>query len=196
MGKLDYKGLVINQRDDVYPPCHDTFQLVETLECITDKDCLEIGCGTGVVSLVLARNGNRVTAADLNPHAVKCVEESALANGLKLQVLESDLFQSVQGKFDIIIFNPPYLPTVDDDRTGDKWQDVSTDGGIDGLEVTRRFLNDCPEHLKDEDSSIYTIISSLSPEKAVTALLEDYCVVNSHSKKHFFETITVYELRS
>lgn len=196
MALLDYKDLIIDQCDEVYPPSHDTFLLADLAQDIEDSDCLEIGCGTGLVSLVLAGNGNRVVASDLNPHAVKCTKSNARDNDLELEVVEADLFQGIERRrFDIIIFNPPYLPTVEEDRTSDKWQDVATDGGIDGLLVTREFLSQAPDHLK-EGGMIYTVVSSLSPEKAVKELLQGFTVVETVDKKHFFETITVYKLTS
>ncbi len=192
MPDIEYKGLVIRQCDDVYPPTHDTYMLADILKELSVKKCLEIGCGTGLISLLLAKGGNNVTASDLNPHAVECTRRNAGENGLDLEVVESDLFENIGGKFDIIVFNPPYLPTVDEDRV-DKWHDMAVAGGIDGLEITREFLAGAKEHLNPE-GIIYIIVSSLSPNRAVSSLLDGFTVVEQNEKKFFFEKITVYGL--
>lgn len=73
---------------------------------------LDLGCGSGVVSVFAARRGARVVAADINPSAVRCARLNALLNGVEAQVeaREGDLFAPVVGEqFDLIVFNPPFF---------------------------------------------------------------------------------------
>ena len=71
-----------------------------------------MGCGSGIVSIFCASLGAECFAADINPAAVKTAKENAELNGFgnKIQVVESNLFENIKDKFDVIFFNPPYYP--------------------------------------------------------------------------------------
>ena len=74
------------------------------------RSVLDVGCGTGVLSLAAARAGGVVTAIDINPHAVHTTIENAAANGLTVEVLLSDLFAGLRDRhFDLVVANPPYF---------------------------------------------------------------------------------------
>lgn len=92
---------------------------METLE-LNGKKFLELGCGSGLISLVAASKNANVTSSDINPLAVKTASTNAVANNLKVRTLVSDLFQNLQNEtFDYIIINPPYFkrdPKTDSDK--------------------------------------------------------------------------------
>jgi release factor glutamine methyltransferase len=69
---------------------------------------LELGCGTGFLSIVAARKGAKVTASDINPKAVENTRINAATNGVHIEIVTSDLFTNLPGSFDRIIINPPY----------------------------------------------------------------------------------------
>jgi SAM-dependent methyltransferase len=77
---------------------------------VAGKRALDVGTGTGVLALLLARAGARVTATDLSPAAVACARENAarLGQAERIEVLEADLFPA--GRFDVVVCNPPWLP--------------------------------------------------------------------------------------
>ena len=85
----------IRERDDVYPPSDDSILLIESLQIRPGERILEIGCGSGVVSIHCASNGCSVTAVDINPSAVECTRENAELNGVPMDVRQSDLFENV-----------------------------------------------------------------------------------------------------
>jgi release factor glutamine methyltransferase len=73
------------------------------------KEVLELGAGSGLISISAARKGAIVTATDINPVAVSYLAQNAVANQVSLTVIESDLFRAVPARiFDIIAINPPY----------------------------------------------------------------------------------------
>jgi SAM-dependent methyltransferase len=77
---------------------------------VAGKRVLDVGTGTGVLGLLLARAGARVTATDLSPDAVACARENAqrLAVADRMEVVEADLFP--EGRFDLVVCNPPWIP--------------------------------------------------------------------------------------
>jgi release factor glutamine methyltransferase len=73
------------------------------------KKFLELGCGSGLISIVAAKKGARVTASDINPVAVEYLERNSLQNNVQVETITSDLFSTIPGQqFDIIAINPPY----------------------------------------------------------------------------------------
>jgi len=70
---------------------------------------LELGCGSGLISLVAAKKGASVTSSDINPVAIEQLKANSHANGIELRMIESDLFRSIPPQqFDIIAINPPF----------------------------------------------------------------------------------------
>ncbi len=97
----------------VFPPFMtlSTKILLDYLEQIdiTGKTLLELGCGSGIISVRSAARGAKVTATDVNPAALQMLRQNSMASAI--EVLESDLFDSLGGcKFDFVIINPPYYP--------------------------------------------------------------------------------------
>lgn len=112
-----------------------------------DWTVLDMGTGSGVCAVFAARHARSVVAVDINAAAVRCAEINARLNHLehKIDVRQGDLFAPVQGeKFDLILFNPPFLrgtPTDDRDRA---WR---------SSDVAERFVAGLREHLKPHGSA-------------------------------------------
>ena len=99
----------------VFPPQYtfSTKLLLKHLETlnIKGKTFLELGCGSGIISLIAVKKKALVTATDINEKALNELEKSAVKNGLKLKIIKSDLFDNItESHFDYIFINPPYYP--------------------------------------------------------------------------------------
>jgi len=142
--------------DEVYQPAEDTYLLLKAalVEARPADRVLEIGCASGFVSQELALRAKRLLATDINPHAVR----AARARGI--EVIRADLFRGIKGKFDLILFNAPYLPTRPEERTG-QWIDYALDGGVNGRQTVDRFIEDLAEHLRPGGRALL-LISSLT----------------------------------
>ena len=174
-----YNSLTIYLHHEVYEPAEDTFLLLESISVIPGQKILEIGSGTGIISLSYASQGAEVICSDINPHAIKIIQRNIQENHSQLkgsiEVRTGNLFDILHKdeRFDIIIFNPPYLPTTNEDKKGmSEWYTRSFDGGETGLQVTTRFLKECKRFLK-KDGHVYIIISSFSKQENITRLLEE-----------------------
>jgi len=182
------KEIDIEECEGVYPPKEDTFLLLEALEVRPGARVLEMGCGTGLISCHIAACGAILTAADVNPRAVACTCANLRRNGLPGEVLESDLFSAVEGKFDIIAFNPPYLPVVEYGPLEKAWA-----GGKEGVDVVIPFLAGATEHLDDE-GRILLLLSTEMGQAAVDDALRMFSRHRLRSRHYFFEELWVEEL--
>ncbi|HNV97846.1 MAG TPA: methyltransferase [Chitinophagales bacterium] len=78
---------------------------------LTGKHILELGAGSGLISIATAKKGAVVTASDINQQALQALQQNAEHNQVKLQIVYSDLFGSLEGMhFDYILINPPFYP--------------------------------------------------------------------------------------
>ncbi|OGS56422.1 MAG: hypothetical protein A3K60_00250 [Euryarchaeota archaeon RBG_19FT_COMBO_56_21] len=189
--KLD-QTIDIEVIDEVYDPSDDSYLLLRVVDPKPGESMLEIGPGTGLISIHAAKAGAIVTAADINPHAVECTRRNAVANGVRIETVKSDLFQNVKGNFDIIVFNPPYLP--DSTRTT-SWIEKSWSGGEDGAEVALKFLQEAWRHLAP-GGRIYMILSSAGGLMSVVrAARERYESVMLEEQRMFFESIFAYRFK-
>ncbi len=116
---------------------------VENLPDIRGKDFLEIGCGSGLISIFAHFNGAKsVTAVDINPAAVENTEDNFRrykASNCRAHV--SDVFTNVEGKYDVILFNAPYHGT----EPADDLEKSVTDTGYKSL---RTFLSQAMQYLR------------------------------------------------
>lgn len=113
--KYTYEGITVQINEEVFPPKY-TISTKILLECIKPlnlkgKNFLELGCGSGIISLFAASKNANVTASDINQIAIDILKEAATKNEISLNVVYSDLFENLSHQlFDYIIINPPYYP--------------------------------------------------------------------------------------
>jgi release factor glutamine methyltransferase len=186
--KLDL-SIDIDLLPEVYSPGDDSYLLLEAVEVSPNSKLLDIGTGSGIIALHAAKLGARVTATDINPSAVQCARANAFRNDLKMEVVESDLFDEVKGFFDVITFNPPYLPS---DGEPSSWVERSWSGGSDGSEIVMRFLDKAWFHLGPK-GRIYVVLSSLGSLRSVLRSARERYEGEMLTEKHmFFESIFAY----
>jgi release factor glutamine methyltransferase len=183
--------LLISGHPKVYAPSDDTFLLLGALGNARGR-AIEIGTGSGIVAIYLARMGLDVVATDVNPHALVLARANARQNGAAVEAVRADMFEGIRGSFDTIAFNPPYLPTGPQDVTGDRWLDASVNGESDGQHFIRRFLSGLRERLSGRGRA-YVISSSLSGFPA--RLPQGFVGRVIAAEKLEFEKLSVHEIR-
>ncbi len=185
----------IRTERDVYEPAADTELLVRSIRLREGERVLEIGTGTGVVAIHCAKHGCRVTATDVVEKALELARENIGQNAVDVDLLEGDMFDPVSGRYDVIIFNPPYLPTAPEDLTHSDL-DKALDGGPDGTHVTLRFLEQLNDYLTEEGRA-YIVVSSLQDMGRIEQeMLTRHLVARKRGSERFdFETISVLEIR-
>jgi release factor glutamine methyltransferase len=110
--RVEYLGLTLRIPPQVQPitGMSDLLGTAVTDEVRETDRVLDMGTGSGVNAILAAAKSSDVTAVDVNPHAVEAARENAEANGVaaRVRVLESDLFDRVDGAFDLVVFDPPF----------------------------------------------------------------------------------------
>lgn len=196
MVEIEYRKarVKLGDTDLVYEPAEDSFLLADAalIEAKPGMRILEIGTGSGFVSAVLHANLKdiRVVATEINPHAAHC----AKINGV--EVIRTDLFKGLKPRhqetlFDLILFNPPYLPTSGEEKVPG-WLNYAFDGGISGRETLDRFLDEVKDYLMP-GGEILVLISSITGLEAVKTKMEKlgFVVEVVARKKVSFEELMV-----
>ena len=173
----------------IYTPREDSFLLErEVKKLAKNKAFLDIGAGSGIqAKAALSVRAKSVLAADINQEAITLLKKQGI------HAIKSNLFSKIKGKFDMIAFNPPYLP---EDKKEDRKSKLTTTGGKRGDEIILRFLKEVKKHLAD-NGIILLVISSLTPRKQILALLKKQSLKRRalSSKKFFFESLEVWKIK-
>ncbi len=182
----------IDVDDEVYNPSDDSYLLLKAVEVSPGETFLEMGTGTGLIALHAAKLGAKVTAADINPNAVECAKKNAGRNGLTVETVRSNLFENIPGRFDVIAFNPPYLPGT---ASSTSWIEKAWAGGGEGSEIAVRFLGQVWEHVTP-GGRIYIVLSSVGGLMSVLKAAKERYVAEMIEEKHmFFESMYSYILK-
>ena len=159
--KKSVDGLNLIIPKDVYDPAEDSFLLAENVIVQENQKVLEVGSGSGYVTLFLAKKYPTVEffCLDINYSAAITTNRNAEENKQQLNVFSADLFSSLLSNrknpfFDIIIFNSPYLPYTEEGNLERAWA-----GGKDGLEIVTPFIENLSQYLKRSGFS-YLVVSS------------------------------------
>jgi release factor glutamine methyltransferase len=174
--------------DQVYVPEADTFLLLEVSqrEIRAGDRVLEVGTGSGTIAAGLSA-GDRIVATDLNPHALHAARQKGV------EVVRADLFGGIRGPFDLVLFNPPYLPTLPEERLDD-WLEYALDGGESGRDVIERFLESVGRVLSPK-GRVLLLISSLTGLSAVLDLVRIQGFDAEVVESRVVEDETLYILR-
>lgn len=163
IGFTEFMGLKIPFSVYTLSPRQETEIMVDS---IVRENCqnhnlriLDMCTGSGCIGLALKKHLDaEVTLADISDEALKECRYNADINNTKVEIVKSDLFDSISGTFDIIVSNPPYIPSEDINELEKEVLEydpiISLDGGEDGLDFYRKIIERAPKFLKD-DGLIY-----------------------------------------
>ena len=167
LGKTIFIGLEFKVNPSVFIPRPETEILVESvlnyyspLACSESPvNILDIGTGSGCIAVSLAKllRNVKITATDISAEALEVAKYNASLNKVNINFLEGDLFRQyakcATTQYDIIVSNPPYIPTHEIALLQPEVQyepRVALDGGKDGMDFYRRIIETSPDHLKKD----------------------------------------------
>lgn len=178
LGKWDFYGRTFDLNSDVLIPRPETELLVEEIlkADIDGKKILDIGTGSGAIaiSLKLEDPMAEVWASDISEKALNKARANAKKLEADVKFIQSDLFENIEGKFDIIVSNPPYISQKDYDNL-DKllYYEPKTAllAGDKGYEIYERIISSARDYLTDQGSLYFEI--GYDQREVVTKLLEE-----------------------
>ena len=155
LGSWAFMGLMFLVGPGVLIPRQDTETLCEHALALAKaqgyQTALDLCCGSGCVGIALAKLGGlRVTLADISKDALAYAKKNAAQNGVVAELVCSDLFSQVEGRFDLLLCNPPYIPTgeIASLQVEVRREPVlALDGGADGLDFYRRLAQQAQAYL-------------------------------------------------
>jgi release factor glutamine methyltransferase len=193
MAVMYYKEKAFDIAENVYEPAEDTFLLADNLDLHKGERVLELGTGCGLLAILAAKVGVQVVATDINPAALECARANAVKHRVEdlINFRSGDLFEPVVGeRFDLVIFNPPYLPVEPEEALCGPL-DRAWEAGLDGCRIIDRFLRELPNHLMPNGRVLFVQSSLANISKTLRVLEISGFKVNILHKKLPFEELSL-----
>lgn len=180
--KQEFMGLDFYVDENVLIPQPDTEILVEKAieiaETTQKNKILDMCTGSGCIAISLAKkiNNAQIIAVDISNNALNVANKNAINNNVenKIKFINSDMFNNIEEKFDIIVSNPPYIETETINKLGIEVQNephLALDGGIDGLKFYKIIANNAFKYLNENGYLLLEI--GYNQQNSVTQLLQD-----------------------
>jgi len=168
----------------IYDPEEDSFLLAKYVDKFAKGKVLDLGTGSGIQAETALRHTKDVLAVDIDKESVNYVKKK------KIRAIISDLFSNIKEKFDLIIFNPPYLP---EEKLEDDESRKITTGGKYGYEILERFFSQASKYL-NKNGKILIVFSSLTRKNKIDKIIKNYNFKFKllEGQKMFFEKIYCY----
>ncbi len=189
-GEQEFMGLSFRVSPAVLIPRQDTECLVEeVMKYVAGKRILDVCTGSGCIAISLARLAQpaAVTACDLSERALAVAQQNVTALEADVTLLQGDLFAPVEGRFDIIVSNPPYICSEEVTRLMPEVRDhepkMALDGDADGLSFYRRITKEAPEYLTPGGMLFFEI--GCEQAEAVSGLMRGHGFADIRVKKDY-----------
>lgn len=156
-GVQEFMGLEFQVDENVLIPRQDTEVLVEAALAILKKhkiaDVLDLCTGSGCILLSILHYGkkNKGTGADISAAALEIAKKNAQNLSIEADFIESDLFTNIHKKYDMIVSNPPYIPSSHIEKLQKEVKEhdpiLALDGGADGMDFYRKIIHESVQYL-------------------------------------------------
>lgn len=188
----EFYGLEFYVDENVLIPQPDTEILVEeVIEICKSRPkttrILDICTGSGAIAIVLNKKTEaNITASDVSPKALEVAKKNASKHQAKIEFVESDMFERLSGKFDMIVSNPPYIETKTIENLSKEVKNepiLALDGGKDGLDFYRILAKQAKSYL--EKDGILAVEIGYNQKKEVMEIFEKHGFCDIYAKKDF-----------
>ena len=160
IGNVNFYGNNFYINENVLIPRFETEELVENTINYINKlftnpvDIIDLGCGSGVIGITLEKkvSTNSVDLIDISEKALEVTNKNCELLNSNAKTIQSNFFENVNKKYDVVISNPPYIKTNEEieDIVKNNEPHLALYAGVDGLDCYRSILTNVKEHLKDK----------------------------------------------
>lgn len=172
--KQEFMGSIFEVNENVLIPRADTEILVEEALKHAKNNVLELCTGSGIIAVSIAtRIEAKVVATDISELALEVAKRNAENQNAKIEFIQSNMFENVSGKYDLIVSNPPYIETetiLGLEEQVKKEPVIALDGGKDGLDYYRIIADNAYKYL--ELNGYLCLEIGYNQKETVTKLLE------------------------
>ena len=202
LGEEDFYGRTFKVIEGVLIPRQDTEISVEKILNVIENNqinnMLEIGCGTGIVSIsVDLESSVDVTAVDISEKAMENTRINKENLNSKIKIIKSDLFSNINEKFDLIYSNPPYIKSCEIENLQVEVRDyeprLALDGGEDGLFFYRSIIKSSPEFLNHKGFLVFEI--GYDEAEDICNLMKDKFEVEVYKDLNNLDRVVVGQLK-
>lgn len=182
IGYVNFYGNKFIVNENVLIPRFETEELVEhTIELINQLftnpvDIIDLGTGSGVIGLTLEKkvSTNSVDLIDISKKALEVTKENSKLLNSKANIIESDMWNNINKRYDVIISNPPYIKENEmiEQIVKDNEPNIALYGGVDGLDFYKRILKDINDHIKEKYLIAFEI--GYTQAKDITNIVKEY----------------------
>ena len=187
LGETEFYGCKIKVDPDVLIPRPETELLVEKLVQENVNSILEIGTGSGAIAIALAKQMKNVQieATDISEKALNIAGQNAELNNVSINFIQSDIFENIKNKYDIIVSNPPYISKKEYDNLAPEIKDYEPEISLlakeEGLFYYKKIFENAKDYLT-EKGKIYFEIGYNQAEK-----------IKEIAKENGFDEINVFK---
>ncbi|SEM32884.1 release factor glutamine methyltransferase [Chitinophaga rupis] len=192
--KYTFKGVQLLIPPEVFHPAFffSTKYLLRYISGLPlqQSSFLELGAGSGLISIFVAGKGSNVMATDINPVAVEYLEKNGRANNVKMEVVHSDLFEQIPSRtFDIIAINPPYYKKQPQTFAEHAWY-----CGENG-EYFDRLFHSLPDYMHGQSTVLMTLSDGCDETMIRNLAIKNGCRLNRvHSMQNLMEEIYIFKI--
>ena len=202
IGDADFCGYKIKVDERVLIPRPETEDLAMMVVSVVKpgQKILDMCTGSGAIAIAVAKELEKkniraeITASDISADALSLAKENAQLNGATINFVQSDLFENLDGEYDLVVSNPPYIPTATVQTLQREVRDfephLALDGGEDGLDIYRKIAAQAAKHIRAGGSLVMEVgegeaadVAKLFPQKSMIA--KDFNGVDRYVKINF-----------